>query len=62
MTTGTTNRLVTRGTLFSIKAVNFLSVNAGKMNAASIAKVLRRTEKSIRRKAERLGISLAVTK
>jgi ubiquinone biosynthesis protein UbiJ len=57
-----TNRLVTKGTLFSEKAVTYLSVNAGKMSAVSIAKVLRRTEKSIRRKAQKLGISLAVTK
>lgn len=51
-------KLVTTGTLFSDKSVNFLTKNAGKLPAKSIAAILHRTEKSIRRKAEKLGLSL----
>ena len=59
-----TSRLVVNGTatvkgkLFSSSSVNFIINNAGKMKASSIANILHRTEKSVRRKAEKLGISL----
>ena len=58
----TTKNLVIKGTPFSIKAMLFINKNAGKLSALSMAKRLRRTEKSIRRKAEKLGISLRVNK
>lgn len=48
------------GKPFSEKAVSFLVKNAGKRKASSIASQLGRTEKSVRRKAEKLGLSLAV--
>jgi len=50
------------GKPFSEKAVSFLLKNAGKRSAVSIANQLGRTEKSIRRKAEKLNLSLAVSK
>lgn len=53
--------LVRTGTKFSGKAVNFLASNAGKMSANSIARRLRRSTKSVRRKAEKLGLSLRVS-
>lgn len=49
------------GKLFSVTAVNFLEFNAGSLSASSIASRLGRTTKSVRRKAEKLGLSLAVT-
>lgn len=49
------------GKSFSSKATAFLVRNAGVMSAKSIAGVLGRTEKAVRRKAEKLGISLAVS-
>lgn len=48
------------GKPFTEKAVSFLMKNAGKRPAVSIANQLGRTEKSIRRKAEKLGVSLSV--
>ena len=48
------------GKPFTFKATNFLVKKAGKMPAHSIANVLGRTEKAVRRKAEKLGLSLAV--
>jgi hypothetical protein len=48
------------GKPFSTKAVGFLVSKAGKQPATSIARQLGRTEKAVRRKAEKLGISLAV--
>jgi len=54
-------KLVTRGTVFSTNSVRFLEKNAGKMSARSIAAVLHRTEKSVRRKAEKLGLSLRLS-
>ena len=48
------------GKPFTEKAVAFLLKNAGKRSAKSIAGQLGRTEKAIRRKAEKLGLSLAV--
>ena len=60
-TTTTKTNLVPKGTPFSNKAVNFLVTNAGKRSASSIASQLRRTEKSVRRKAEKLGLSLRVS-
>jgi len=48
------------GKLFSTKATAFLLDNAGVLAASSIAGRLGRTTKSVRRKAEKLGISLAV--
>ena len=53
---------VTTGTLFSSNAVSFIVKNAGKLKAKSIASILHRTEKSVRRKAEKLGISLRLNK
>lgn len=55
-----TQNLRSAGKPFSPRAVSYLLKNAGKMKASSIANVLGRTEKSIRRKAEKLGVSLAV--
>ena len=55
-----TKNLVKRGTPFSSAAINFLVSNAGKRSATSIASQLRRTVKSVRRKAEKLGLSLRV--
>lgn len=57
----TTTTLRNAGKPFSVKAVNFLVSKAGKQPAGSIARQLGRTEKAIRRKAEKLGISLSVT-
>jgi len=48
------------GKPFTFRAVNFLYGNAGFMTAKSIANVLGRTEKAVQRKAEKLGLSLAV--
>lgn len=48
------------GKKFTSGSVNFLTSNAGKMSAKSIANILHRTEKSVRRKAEKLGLSLKV--
>ena len=48
------------GKLFSDRAVNFLVNNAGVLSAKSIAGRLGRTTKSVRRKAEKLGISLSL--
>jgi len=48
------------GKLFSEKAVNFLVINAGVLSASSIAGRLGRTTKAVRRKAEKLGISLSL--
>lgn len=50
------------GKPFSVKAVSFLTKNAGKRSAVSIANQLGRTEKAVRRKAEKLGLSLAVNR
>lgn len=56
-----TNGTATRtGKKFTTGSLGFLVNNAGKMSAKSIAKVLHRTEKSVRRKAEKLGLSLRV--
>jgi len=49
------------GKPFSVKATAYLESNAGFKPARTIAGVLGRTEKAIRRKAEKLGISLAVS-
>lgn len=46
------------GKPFTERAVNFLTTRAGKQSASSIARQLGRTEKSVRRKAEKLGLSL----
>jgi hypothetical protein len=48
------------GKLFSDRAVNFLIVNAGVLSAKSIAGRLGRTTKAVRRKAEKLGLSLSL--
>ena len=57
-----TSSTVTRnaGKLFSVKAVGFLVSKAGTLSAKSIAGRLGRTTKAVRRKAEKLGISLSV--
>ena len=54
------NRTGNAGKPFSDAAVNFLVSNAGVRSASSIAGTLGRTTKAVRRKAEKLGISLAV--
>jgi hypothetical protein len=56
------NSLVRTGKRFSSKAVGFLAANAGKMSVKSIANRLRRTPKSVSRKAEKLGISLRLAR
>jgi hypothetical protein len=48
------------GKVFSDKALNFLLGSAGRLSAKSIAGQLGRTTKSIRRKAEKFGISLSL--
>lgn len=48
------------GKKFTEGSVNFIRRNAGKMKAEKMASVLHRTTKSVRRKAEKLGISLRV--
>lgn len=48
------------GKVFSSQAVSFLVENAGVLSANSIARRLGRTTKSIRRKAEKLGLSLSL--
>lgn len=48
------------GKPFSVKAESYLVDNAGVLSAKSIAGRLGRTVKAVRRKAEKLGISLAV--
>ena len=58
MATTTNGTATVKGKLFSNSNISFIINNAGKMKASSIANVLHRTEKSIRRKAEKLGISL----
>jgi hypothetical protein len=54
---GTSTRL---GKKFTEGAVKFMRRNAGRMTATKMASVLHRTTKSVRRKAERLGLSLKV--
>lgn len=54
--------MTTPGKLFTESSINFIKKNAGKMTAKAIANVLHRTEKSVKRKAEKLGISLRVKK
>lgn len=56
----TTTTTVTRnaGKAFSVKALNFLVGNAGILSAGKIAGRLGRTVKAVRRKAEKLGVSL----
>ena len=56
----TTRTTRNAGKPFTDKAVNFLITRAGVQTASSIARQLGRTEKSIRRKAKKLGLSLAV--
>lgn len=48
------------GKKFTEGSVSFIRKNAGKMTAKKMASVLHRTTKSVRRKAEKLGISLRV--
>jgi hypothetical protein len=57
---GTKTSPLNAGKAFSVRAVNFLVNFAGIRSAGSIAGTLGRTPKSIRRKAEKLGVSLAV--
>ena len=58
-----TNGVATRvGKKFSRGSVDFLVSKAGKMSARSIAQVLHRTELSVRRKAQKLGVSLKVAR
>ena len=54
------NSLRMAGKPFSSAAVNFLVRNAGVIPASKIASRLGRTTKAIRRKAEKLNLSLAL--
>ena len=58
--TSTSTNLRMAGKPFSQAAVNFLVSNAGYLTTAQIARRLGRTPKAIRRKAEKLNVSLAV--
>ena len=60
MSSSKTSTVRNAGKLFSDRAVGFLVINAGVMSAKSIAGRLGRTTKAIRRKAEKLGISLSL--
>ena len=61
MSTTTTNTSTRNaGKVFSTRAVSFLIRNAGTLSTRSIAGRLGRTVKAVRRKAEKLGISLSV--
>jgi len=60
--TTTVTNTSSAGKAFSVQATNFLIMNAGSRSARSIAAQLRRTVKSVRRKAEKLGLSLALNK
>ncbi len=60
MSLTTTTTLKMAGRPFTIAAVNFLVTNAGFITANAIANRLGRTTKAIRRKAEKLNISLAL--
>ena len=55
-----TNSLRMAGKPFSVAATDYLVNNAGVIPASQIASRLGRTTKAIRRKAEKLGLSLAV--
>lgn len=57
-TTSTNTR--NAGKPFSDKATTYLINNAGVVSAKGIAARLGRTTKAVRRKAEKLGLSLAV--
>ena len=59
-TTTTSGSTRNAGKVFSDRAVNFLIGNAGSLSARAIAGILGRTTKSVRRKAEKLGLSLSV--
>ena len=48
------------GKLFTTTAVDFMYTNAGTLSATTIAKRLGRTVKSVRRKAEKLNLSLSL--
>lgn len=56
----TKNNVRNAGKLFSDRAIGFLLTNAGVLSAKSIAGRLGRTTKAVRRKAEKLGISLSL--
>jgi hypothetical protein len=60
MSSSKTSTVRNAGKLFSVRAVGFLITNAGVISAKSIAGRLGRTTKAIRRKAEKLGISLSL--
>ena len=60
-TTTTSTNTRSAGKAFSLTAVNFLVTKAGTMSAKSIAGRLGRTVKSVRRKAEKLGVKLALS-
>ncbi len=56
----TATTLKMAGRPFTPAALNFLLSNAGVLTATTIAGRLGRTTKAIRRKAEKLNVSLAV--
>jgi len=51
-----------QGKPFTQGTIDFIIFNAGVLKAKSIANVLHRTEKSVRRFAEKFGLSLRVLK
>lgn len=53
-------RVTTSGKPLTPGSINYIMGNAGLMSAFNIARVLHRTEKSVRRFAEKQGISLKV--
>ena len=57
-TTGLNTR--NAGKAFTTRGTLFLLNNAGTLSARAIAQILGRTEKAVRRKAEKLGVSLSV--
>lgn len=60
MTARSSTVLRNAGKPFSASAVASLRTRAGKSSAQAIAKTLGRTVKAVRRKAEKLGLSLSV--
>ena len=60
MASSTIYTLTMAGKPFSTAAIGFLLKNAGVLTTLQISRRLKRTPKAISRKAEKLGLSLAV--
>ena len=54
------SKITNQGKPYTAKTVNFLILNAGVTSVITIAKKLGRSVKGVRRKAEKLGLSLRV--